>query len=83
MNIMHQLQCNSHIILPHNYYTSTDWKVVVTSGVPDHPAEEQSTPFCTAFRDTCSAINPLINGGLLNPNRRCKNDFAVYSDLKT
>ena len=53
-------------------YFSTDWKVIVTSGAPDHEAEELSTPFCTAFRDVCQAINPLINGGLLNPNRRCK-----------
>jgi len=49
-----------------------DWKVIVTSGAPDHEAEELSTPFCTAFRDVCQAINPLINGGLLNPNRRCE-----------
>ena len=82
-SIMHQLQYSYYIILPHNYYTSIDWKVVVTSGVPDHPAEDQSTPFCTAFRDTCSAINPLINGGRLNPNRRCKNNFALHCDLKT
>jgi len=49
-----------------------DWKVVVTSGAPDHAAEDQSTPFCTAFRDICRAINPLIDGGRLNPNRRCE-----------
>jgi len=49
-----------------------DWKVVVTSGAPNHAAEDQSTPFCTAFRDICQAINPLIDGGRLNPNRRCE-----------
>merc|ERR1712038_453341 len=49
-----------------------DWKVVVTSGAPDHAAEDQSTPFCTAFRDICQAIKPLIDGGRLNPNRRCE-----------
>jgi len=49
-----------------------DWRIVVTSGAPDHEAEDQSTMFCTAYRDVCQAINPLINGGFLNPNRRCE-----------
>merc|ERR1712038_777479 len=49
-----------------------DWRVVVTSGAPDHASEEDSTPFCTAYRALCQAINPDITGGRLNPNRRCE-----------
>ena len=58
-------------LIESSFIFSIDWKVVVTSGAPDHAAEDQSTPFCTAFRDICRAINPLIDGGRLNPNRRC------------